>query len=87
MTRIALSWICYWAGDLVSRLMLLCDRCRLYYPYHILMDWAYDLQGDDPRGPWELTEEVMQLRAAAEVMERRTAALRQLGNQGDAPDV
>lgn len=54
MVRIALSWLCYWLGDLVSRPM---DRWNIYrhlYPiYDKLMCWAYVLQGDDPRGPWQ----------------------------------
>ena len=47
--RITLSWLCFWLGDLVSRLP---DSLRLYPAYNRLMLWSDDLQRDDPRGPW-----------------------------------
>ena len=55
MTRVVLSWICYWMGDLASRACHRWDASsRVFYPvYHRLMCWSDDLQGDDPRGPWQ----------------------------------
>ncbi len=58
MARVLLSWICYWAGDAVSRV----DRAPAWehwgYPtYNRLMTWADDLQGNDPRCPWSPSAE------------------------------
>src|SRR5258708_3806339 len=51
--RIGLSWVCYYAGDLISRPIGWRDHfCWLYPLYHRLMCWSYDLQGDNKRGPW-----------------------------------
>ena len=48
----ALSWLCYWLGDLVSKPMNVFDTSWLYPVNHRLMCWSDDLQGDD-RGPWQ----------------------------------
>ena len=56
MLRVALSWICYGLGHVWW--LVAVDRWlgeRFEWPYLIynrLMNWANDLQGDDPRGPW-----------------------------------
>lgn len=56
--RILFSWALYWTGDLVSRTIV--NRTLGHYfewPYRLysrLMCWACDLQGDNPRGPWEI---------------------------------
>jgi hypothetical protein len=50
MARIALSWTCYWLGDLAYRL----DWGETYQR---LMNWAFKLQGSDPRGPWDPADE------------------------------
>lgn len=54
MMRWTLSWICYWLGDAVSRVMNLSDWLggTLYPIYNRLMIWSNRLQGDGP-GPWE----------------------------------
>ena len=55
-SRAVLSWACYWAGDAVYRVFdhPVIDRvpgwARLYVR---LMQWAVEIQGDGPDGPWE----------------------------------
>lgn len=46
MIRVALSWCCYWLANF-------CNRFLRGWGYVRLMQWAYALQGSDPRGPWE----------------------------------
>lgn len=46
MIRVKLSWCCYWLGDFAYRF-------ARGWGYVRLMQWAHDLQGSDPRGPWE----------------------------------
>ena len=52
--RIALSWVFYWTGDLVSRVVHYWpwESFHPYWIYNWLMGVASDLQGDDARGPW-----------------------------------
>jgi hypothetical protein len=57
--RIAASWACYWAGDLVSKTVEPVLGHWFEWPYRTynrLMNWADRLQGDDPRGPWSPVE-------------------------------
>lgn len=57
MIRIALSWTCYGLGDFWSRVAVNRGLGEWfewpYIVYNRLMNWAHQLQGDDPRGPWE----------------------------------
>jgi hypothetical protein len=54
--RIGLSWTLYWIGDVVSRAIVHHTLGHYFeWPYrfyNMLMVWACELQGDDPRGPW-----------------------------------
>jgi hypothetical protein len=53
--KLALSWILYTLGDLVSRLMYYVDSGTLYTIYNKLMIWSCDL---DPAGKiWEFPED------------------------------
>ena len=56
MTRLALSYICYFFGDCVWRFgadAWLGDHFEWPYRfYNRLMIWSDQLQGDDERGPW-----------------------------------
>lgn len=52
MSKIILSWLCYWLGDLVSQPMRWDGFAFLNPAYQRLMCWSDTLQGDDPRGPW-----------------------------------
>lgn len=51
---VALSWICYGLGDLVSRVMGYWpgERGHPYPIYNRLMQRSEQLQDGDPRGPW-----------------------------------
>ncbi len=52
--KLTLSWMFYYLGDGVSRIMNLADRLGVLYPlYNWLMMKSVKLQGDDPNGPWE----------------------------------
>lgn len=53
--KIALSWVLYCLGDLVSKPM---DRLPFLYPiYSRLMCWSIQLQGATfERGPWHSPE-------------------------------
>lgn len=56
--RIGLAWTLYGAADLWMRATHSNIQWRWEWPYHVyswLMVTAHDLQGDDPRGPWENT--------------------------------
>jgi hypothetical protein len=53
--KLALSWILYTLGDLVSRLMYYVDSGTLYTIYNKLMIWSCYL---DPAGKiWEFPED------------------------------
>jgi hypothetical protein len=54
LLKIGFAWICYWAGDLVSRTAMRFFG-RFEWPhmiYNRLMQWSTELQGEDQRGPW-----------------------------------
>ena len=57
--RLALSWICYWLGDAISRVMDYwpSEHCHPYVLYNRLMEWSSDLQGAGPNGPWSAISE------------------------------
>lgn len=58
--RIVLSWICYWVGDAISRTIEPFFGKWFEWPYRVyskFMVWSFDLQGDDPRGPWSVKPE------------------------------
>lgn len=55
MHKIALSWILYVLGDLVSRVACYVDSGTLYTIYNKLMTWSIDL---DPDGKiWKFPED------------------------------
>ena len=48
-----LSWVLYWLGDLVSRLMNFDCMFWLYPVYNKLMTWSYNIQvWGGNHGPW-----------------------------------
>ena len=55
MLRFYLSWILFYAGDLVSKLLNFDEFGFLYLLYNNLMRVSLDIQGDGV-GPWEQTE-------------------------------
>lgn len=50
--KILLSYILYYAGDLISRPMNRFDWGWLYPLYNRLMLWSVSLQGKANKGPW-----------------------------------
>lgn len=54
--RVGLAWVLFGTGALWSRATHSNIQWWWEWPSHVyswLMVTAYDLQGDDPRGPWE----------------------------------
>lgn len=51
-----ISWSFFWLGDLISRLMDICDLGLFYPAYNRLMHWSIDIQEwSGCKGPWKRT--------------------------------
>jgi hypothetical protein len=53
--RIFASWICFWGGDFVIRMVEPIFGRWFEWPYGLynrLMIWSADLQDGSPDGPW-----------------------------------